>query len=88
MVLKEITPDSVLWELKKTRKYLKNNELVAVSFDKVVGFCIRKKHTYERKLTQFLVSEQFERYDNMNDAFAQKIEEKKLRKEQLAKQKG
>ena len=63
--------------IEKIRKYLKNNELVAVHFDKGVGFCIRKKHTYERKLTQFLESEQFERYDSMNDSFAQKNENKK-----------
>ena len=46
---------------------------MAVPFD---TFCIRKKHTHERKLTQFLETEQFERHDNINDSVAQKFEKK------------
>ena len=59
--------------IEKARKDLKNNELVAVPFDKGVGFCVMKKHTFEGKLTQLLESEQFERHDNLNDSVVQKM---------------
>ena len=36
--------------VEKARKYLKDNGLLAVPFDKEVGFCVMKKETYEKKL--------------------------------------
>ena len=36
--------------VEKSRKYLKDNGLLAVLFDKGVGFCEVKKETYEKKL--------------------------------------
>ena len=36
--------------VEKARKYLKDNGLLEVPFDKAVGFCVMKKETYEKKL--------------------------------------
>ena len=36
--------------VEKTRKYLKDKGVMAVPFDKKVGFCIMRKQTYESKL--------------------------------------
>ena len=63
--------------IEEARKYLKNNELVAVPFNNGMGFCDMNKPTYEEKLTQLLVSEQFERHDKICDSVVPKIEEKK-----------
>ena len=45
--------------VEKTRKYLKDNGLLAVFFDKGFGFCIMRKQTYESKLEPLLQSAQF-----------------------------
>ena len=42
--------------VEKARKYLKNNGLVAVPYDKGVGFCVMRKDTYEKKLSDTLDS--------------------------------
>ena len=34
----------------RVRNYLKDNGLLAVPFDKGVGFCVVKNETYEKKL--------------------------------------
>ena len=60
----------------KARNYLKNNQLVALPFDKGVGFCVMKKHTYYEKLTKLTESKQFERYDKMDDSVVHKFEKK------------
>ena len=44
--------------VEKARKYLKDNGLLAVPFDKGVGFCVMKKETYEKKLKNLLQAEQ------------------------------
>ena len=44
-----------------TRKYLKENELVAVPFDKGIGICIMKADIYNDKLTEILNLPQFEK---------------------------
>ena len=62
--------------IEKARKYLKNNELVAVPFNKGIGFCDMNKPTFEEKLTQLLKSEQFERHDKICDSVVPKIEKK------------
>ena len=40
--------------VEKFRKYLKDNGLLAVPFDKGMGFCVMKKKTYEKKLKNSL----------------------------------
>ena len=45
--------------VEKARKYLKSNGLVAVPYDKGVGFCVIRKDTYENKLSDTLDSNQF-----------------------------
>ena len=45
-----------------TKQYLKSNNLLAVPFDKGVGFCIMKKSTYDRKLAEIYNLPQFEKY--------------------------
>ena len=45
-----------------TQKYLKDNKLLAVPFDKGIGICIMKHETYEEKLSEILSLPQFEKY--------------------------
>ena len=45
-----------------TSKYLKENDLVAVPFDKGVGICIMKRNMYNEKLNAILQLPQFEKY--------------------------
>ena len=45
-----------------TSKYLKENDLVAVPFDKGVGICIMKRNMYNEKLNAILQIPQFEKY--------------------------
>ena len=42
-----------------TRKYLKDNDLQAVPFDKGIGICLMKRQTYEAKLSEILSLPQF-----------------------------
>ena len=67
----------------KTWKYLKDNGMLAVPFDKGVGFCIMTKQTYESKLESLLQSAQFVKKDATTDEVILKIE-KELNKELLA----
>ena len=74
--------------VEKARKYLKDNGLLAVPFDKGVGFCVMKKETYEKKLKDLLQAEQFSERKNLTDSVIMKIE-KDISKELLAmKKKG
>ncbi|XP_063713937.1 uncharacterized protein LOC134841828 [Symsagittifera roscoffensis] len=72
--------------IEKARKYLKDNGLLAVPFDKGVGFCVMKKTTYEAKLTELLQSEQFSEKPGLTDSVVMKIE-KDINKELLAMKK-
>ena len=63
--------------IEKARKYLKSNELVAVPFDKGIGFCVMKEPTYEAKLTQLLGPKQSQRSDNMKGSICEKKMKKK-----------
>ena len=47
-----------------TKKYLKEHNLVAVPFDKGVGFCVMKKETYQQKLDNILKLDQFKKEKN------------------------
>ena len=67
----------------KARKYLKDNGLLAVPFDKGVGFRIMRKQTNESKLESLLQSAQFVKKDATTDEVILKIE-KDLNKELLA----
>ena len=60
--------------VEKTRKYLKDNGLMAVLFDKGVGFCTMRKQTYESKLESLLQSAQFLKKDATTDEVKPKIE--------------
>ena len=44
-----------------TKKYLKDNNLLAVPFDKGIGICIMKAETYKNKLQDILNLPQFEK---------------------------
>ena len=72
--------------VEKARKYLKDNGLLAVPFDKGVGFSVMKKETYERKLKDLLQAEQFSERKNLTDSVIMKIE-KDINKELLAMKK-
>ena len=60
--------------VEKARKYLKSNGLVAVPYDKGVGFCVMRKDTYENKLSDTLESIQFSKSEGKSDAIVLKIE--------------
>ena len=72
--------------VEKARKYLKSNGLVAVPYDKGVGFCVIRKDTYENKLSDILVSNQFSQSEGTSDAIILKIE-RDINKELLAMRK-
>ena len=72
--------------VEKARKYLKDNGLLAVPFDKGVGFCVMKKETYEKKLKDLLQAEQFSERKNLTDSVIMKIE-KDISNELLAMKK-
>ena len=42
---RKVRQTSIEQVVEKTRKYLKDNEFLAVPFDKGVGFCIMRKQT-------------------------------------------
>ena len=44
-----------------TKRYLKDNDLLAIPFDKGVGICVMKKQTYHSKLDQIISLPQFEK---------------------------
>ena len=60
--------------VERTRKYLKSNALVAVPYDKGVGFCVMRKDTFESKLFDTLDSKQFSESNGTSDAIILKIE--------------
>ena len=72
--------------VEKARKYLKDNEPLAVPFDKGVNFCVMKKETFEKKLKDLLQAEQFSERKNLADSVIIKIE-KDTNKELLAMKK-
>ena len=65
---------------------MKDNGLLAVPFIKVVGFCVIKRETYEKKPTDLLQAEQFSERKNLKDSVIMKIE-KDISKEILAMKK-
>ena len=69
--------------IEKARKYLKSNGLVAVPYDKCLGFCVMRKDTYEIKLSDTLDSNHFSKNKGTSDAIVLKIE-RDINKEMLA----
>ena len=69
--------------VEKTMKYLKDNGLLAVPFDKGVGFSMMRKQTYESKLESLLQFAQFSKKVATTDEVILKIENE-LNKELLA----
>ena len=59
--------------IEKARKYLKDNGLLAVPFDKDVGFCVMKKETYEKKKIFFGQAEQFGERKNLTNSVIIKV---------------
>ena len=47
--------------IKMTKKYLKENDLLAIPFDKGIGICIMKKETYNTKMAAIIDLPQFEK---------------------------
>ena len=47
-----------------TKLFLKNNDLLAVPFDKGIGFCVMPRVSYENKLKPILDLKQFAKYEN------------------------
>ena len=43
-------------------RYLKENDLVAVPFDKGIGICLRKSNVYKEKLDTIINLPQFEKH--------------------------
>ena len=72
--------------VEKARKYLKSNGLVALPYDKGVGFCAMRKDNYENKLSDTLDSKQFSKSKRTSDAIVLKIEGD-IKKELLAMRK-
>ena len=62
--------------VEKARKYLKSNGLVAVPYDKGVGFCVMRKDTYENKLSDTLDSNHFSETEGTSDAIILNIKKK------------
>ena len=46
-----------------TNRYLKENNLLAIPFEKGVGICLMKKETYQAKMLEILNLEQFEKLE-------------------------
>ena len=44
---------------KMTKKYVKERELLPVTFDKGNGFCVMKKEVYNGKIEHIIASKQF-----------------------------
>ena len=49
--------------IKLTREFLKKNELIAVPFDKGIGFCVMPVSSYQNKLMPILNLDQFEKVE-------------------------
>ena len=49
--------------IKLTREFLKKNELIAVPFDKGIGFCVMPVTSYQNKLMPILNLDQFEKVE-------------------------
>ena len=62
--------------LAKVQKYLRDNALIAVPFDKSVGFCVMKRCTYKEKLEKVLDCEQFRKLEKSFDNILMKNEKK------------
>ncbi|MCP3849671.1 MAG: hypothetical protein GY694_05465 [Gammaproteobacteria bacterium] len=45
-----------------TKKYLKENDLVAVPYDKGTGICLMKRKTYEQKMEKIIELPQFQKH--------------------------
>ena len=69
----------------KTRKMFKDNGLLAVPFDKEVGFCKTRKQKYESKLDSLLQSAQFVKKMQPLMRFYRKLR-RKLTKNYLTKE--
>ena len=76
MVLKNIRETPLDRSLAKVQKYLRDNALIAVPFDKGVGFCVMKKSTCGEKLEKVLDCEQFRKLEKSCENIVMKNEKK------------
>ena len=65
--------------LVNVNKYLKENKLLAVPFDKGNGFCVMKKESYDKKLLDVLNCPQFKELEDVNDSIVMKVEKEVIR---------
>ena len=68
-LVKQTPSDKVV---EKARKYLKSKGLVAVPYDKGMGFCVMRKDTYVNKSSDTLDSNQFSKSKGTSDAIVLK----------------
>ena len=85
MVCKKMYAKLKWIEGSKVHDYLKDNDLLAVPFDKGCGFCVTKKSTYMEKLHEVLNSDQFQKINGAKDEIVIK-KEKQISLQQLLKQ--
>ncbi len=62
--IKQCKRQKVPKHIKMTKDFLKRNELLAVPFDKGIGFCVMPVTSYKNKLQPILNLDQFEQYVN------------------------
>ena len=61
--IKKCSNESIPRNLIITKKYLKNQNLLAVPFDKGTGICLMKSQAYEEKLMDILKLKQFQKME-------------------------
>ena len=69
--IRETTLDRAL---PKVQKFISDNALIVVPFDKGVGFCVMKKRAYAEKLEKILDCEQLRKLEKSCDNIVMKNE--------------
>ena len=67
MILKNVRETPSDRALVKLQKYLRDNALIAVPFDRGVEYCFMKKNTCAEKLEKILDCEQFRKLEKSCD---------------------
>ena len=62
--IKQCKKQKIPKHVKLTKEFLRKNELVAVPFDKGIGFCVMPVSSYQEKLQPILNLKQFEKVEN------------------------
>ena len=85
-MLKEQNKHHLTKALRRPESNMKSIGLVAVPYDKGVGFCVMRKDIYKNKLSDTLDSNQFSKSEGTSDAIVLKIE-RDINKQLLAMRK-